>query len=86
MVFCSMLLAILIMAISNIVPNRIALIVSLIVVLFIMIAGVAVVVLGKLFELQLPEFLMPISVGVLAFITICLTWFTWKREMKTDIV
>ena len=86
MVFCSMLLAILIMAISNIVPNRIALIVSLVVVLFIMIAGVAVVVLGKLFELQLPEFLMPISVGVLAFITICLTWFTWKGEIKKDIV
>ena len=85
-VFLSMLLAVLTMAISNIVPNRIALIVNLVVVLFIMIAGVAVVVLGNLFELHLPEFLMPISVGVLAFITICLTWFTWKREIKKDIV
>jgi hypothetical protein len=86
MVFLSMLLAILTMAVSNIVPNRIALIVSLVVVLFCMIAGVASVVLRRLFELQLPEFLMPITVTVLVLITVFLTWFTWKREMTKDIL
>lgn len=86
MVIFSMLLAVLTMAVSNIVPNRIALIVSLVVVLFIMIGGIATVVLGKLFELHLPEFLMPITVAVLMLITVLLTWFTWKSEMKKDIV
>ena len=86
MVFLSIILGGMVMAVSNIVPNRIALIVSIVVILFCMIAGGAYVVIGMLFQIMLPEFLIPIVVIVFVILTIGLTLFTWKREMKRDIV
>jgi hypothetical protein len=82
----SVVLTILIMAISSVVPNRIVLIGVQIVVLFVMIAVGTTYVVRNVIDLNYAQLFVPSLVGGFTLFTGLFMWAVWKRELKRDIV
>lgn len=83
--FVAILLGILSMAISTIVPNSIVLIGIQIVVLFIMIAGVTMYLIRDIIVIYLPIMFVPAGYISLILITLIVSGWIWKRELRKDI-
>lgn len=81
----SMLLAILTLAISTVVGNTIVLIGIQILVLFVMIMGVSNYLIRDIFNLWLPQALLPSATLAAIVFTAFTCVFIWKREMRRDL-
>ncbi|MGF9978011.1 hypothetical protein [Viridibacillus arvi] len=82
----SVLLGVLTMAISTAISNTIELIAVQIVVIFVMIAGVAVVLVQMLMDMQLAQAFVPSVLAVFVVIVLFVMSSVWKRENRKDIV
>lgn len=82
----SILLGVLTMAISSVVPNAIILIGVQIIVMFVMIAGVAGVLVKDLMNMRFAQIFVPSSIVLFCAGIILLMWFVWRKEGRKDII